>query len=93
MKVKVVKKNVGMTIDEAFDKAYELVKDMKMFRVQAWNGGEIPVATWATLAGDLPNEIGRHSAWGPRFVKGECDIIKVIDDTENKVVATILVNG
>ena len=94
MKVKVVKKNVGMAMYDAITKAREVASTLDYFRVQLWRTGEErPVATWATIAGDAINEILKHSAWGGEYKDGEGDYIKVIDDGSNKVVETILVNG
>ena len=94
MKVTVRRANKGMNMYDAITRAREVAGTINHFRVQLWKtDGEMPVASWSTIAGDAVNEILKHSAWGGEYKDGEGDLIKVIDDDTNKVIKTILVNG
>ena len=94
MKVKVRKKNAGMNMYDAITRAREVAETISHFRVQLWRAdGEMPVASWSTIAGDAVNEILKHPAWGGEYKDGEGDFIKVIDDDTNKVIETILINS
>ena len=83
---KIVKNNVGVTVNDAFEQAREIASTISHFRVRLWQTGRVtPRAWWSWELDDI-------SDIRPIFNKDEYDVIEVSDDDTGKAVTTILVN-